>query len=172
MTAGKVLPILGATLLAMTAILLGQKLLTPPPAIALPETPSVSDPNLRDKEISARRPSLPSVRPEIYYDAILDRPLFAPTRAPIRAEPEPAQPTPVAATPMAPAMDTAPPTDLILSGIMGDEDNRSALLGFDETNKEWMRIDDELKGWTIAEIGADWVELSLDRQTYRLELFE
>lgn len=168
----KFLPILGTALLVATTVIVGQKALTPTPEIALLDTPSTPGPGLIGGNTITRRPTVPSVRPEIYYNAILDRPLFAPTRAPRRAETETAHPTAEETLQNTPVATNAPPSDVHLSGIIGEVNNRSALLGLDDTYGSWVRVDDEIEGWTITEIGADWLELSLDSQTYRLELFE
>ncbi len=172
MNLDKFLPVFGVVLLSGMTIFLGQWALTSAPIVVATDTLSVPDPEIDSHNTGARRLTFPSARPEIYYNAILERPLFAPTRAPQDSEPELGQTSSAVTTQITPVATSAPATDIRLSGIIGSENNRSALLGSDDSNKDWMQVDDTINGWSITEIGADWVELSLDHQTYRLELFE
>lgn len=172
MTMNRFLPLLGTALLTMITIIAGNNALAPASVAAPPDASAAIDTNALANNIATRQPTIPSVRPDIYYNAILDRPLFAPTRMPQLPEPERAQAAPAQPLETIPATTNASPTGILLSGIIGAENSRSALLGLEGTNQNWVRIDDKIEGWTITAIGADWLELSLDHQTYRLELFE
>lgn len=167
-----IFPLIGTTALAVIATLLGQFVMNMTPATPVPESPEKPDPAVQTVEQQSRRQSLPAVRPEIFYAAITERPLFAPTRRPVDRSSEPAPevigtPEPVAIVPS-----IQPPTDLQLSGILGDGLNRSAFVARVDESGEWLRLGAEIDGWTITEIGPEWIILTAGEDIFRLELFE
>lgn len=141
---------------------------TQPPMFAIPGSPdaAVADAS-PDPRLAGRR-----VRPDVYYQALTDRPLFSPTRRPVSfAEPEPEpEPEPVIAVPSAPAV-PVPPVLRVL-GVIGSGAGLSALISHNETEADWLTSGDEIDGWTIAEIGPDWIQLSLGPQTFRVEMYQ
>jgi len=155
-----IFPLIGTTALAVIAALLGQFVMNMTPATPVPESPEKPDPAVQTVEQQSRRQSLPAVRPEIFYAAITERP------------PEPAPevigtPEPVAIVPS-----IQPPTDLQLSGILGDGLNRSGFVARVDESGEWLRLGAEIDGWTITEIGPEWIILTAGEDIFRLELFE
>lgn len=108
-------------------------------------------------------------RPDVFYAAIIQRPLFAPDRRPdIEPVPEVARDeTAVAPEP------AATDTDFRLLGVFGRDKTRRALVqGSGGEDPDWAGISDSLPGnWKIKNIGDDWVEISRGAATQRLELY-
>ncbi len=97
-------------------------------------------------------------------DAMLQRPLFSPTRRP---PPPPAAPLPpLAPAPAAPAM-----PDLALSGIIAGGGSGIALLrrAVDPAPVR-VRLGGEVDGWTVAEIRPRAVVLRRDARSVTVEL--
>jgi hypothetical protein len=64
------------------------------------------------------------------------------------------------------------PDTLVLSGIFGGHTGRTAFITGSNSGDVWLHIDDDIDGWTIAEIGPDWITLTAGSDSVRLELFE
>ena len=160
------LPFAGTFLLAALAALFGAALLRgSDQAQPMAERPDIAEiPNAGEATLA-----LPQPRPPVYYAAITDRPLFAPGRRPGVEE---AAPEPVAApveTPM-PEPDATPP-DLRLLGTLDTARRQSALVALYGGEPRWVPVGDTIDGWTLSDVGADWIELSLNSRTVRLELY-
>jgi len=167
-----IMPFFGTSFLAAVTAGLGYLMMNPAADTADPPPP-VPEAALPAAAVSADEIAiLPQARPAIFYTAITERPLFAPTRRPIvvDAEPEPTL-SPVPDPTPAPTS-LAPPTDLRLSGILGGGSDRSAYLGRGDGAGMWLRVDAQIDGWIISEIGPDWVTLTAGEDSFRLELFE
>jgi hypothetical protein len=94
----------------------------------------------------------------------LERPLFAPSRR------KPVQPVPIAHV-EAPPPPPAPPA-VILLGVLKSDDATQALLRTGGTEKiAHVRLGDKVGGWTIAEITARSIVLSLNDRTLAVPLF-
>ncbi len=109
---------------------------------------------------------LPTPRPNVFYDAITDRPLFAPSRRPNMIsevleieEPEQVQ-------------EIRRPDNLVLSGVLDGTLSRSAFISVGGLEGEWFRTNDEIEGWAITDIGPDAITLTDGNDSFRLELFE
>ncbi|MGB3316139.1 MAG: hypothetical protein WBB85_17190, partial [Albidovulum sp.] len=80
---------------------------------------------------------LPSARPDIYYAAITERPLFSPTRRPQSSESEPEKAEPVEDI-AAESQDTGRDAPAIrLLGIMSGTGTPSALIAAEDGVSEW-----------------------------------
>lgn len=133
------------------------------------EAPKAIDPepaSLPEDSAAAPRPT----RTDTYFAAITDRPLFSETRRPNDMQsPEPVeQPTRVATEENA---RPAPP-DVQLLGILADGSSYAALLSVNGADPIWFAEGTKIGAWTIEETGADWLELTLETERMRLELFE
>jgi hypothetical protein len=95
--------------------------------------------------------------------AISQRPLFAPTRRPF--EPEPPAPPPAQAP-----EPQAPPPNVTLVGVVKDPRELQALLRLGEKDFH-VRIGDDLSGWTVSDIGARSLVLTLGARSVSLALF-
>ncbi len=166
------IPAIGTLILASILGLLLTWLARTQPTEPMTTAQSLPDPELTEREERLASPVLPAPRPDIFYAAILDRPLFAPKRRPVTSAPE-IEPEPdIIEVVTETTTILSAPDDVTLSGILGGSDNLSALLGHGDTAAEWVREEDEIAGWIVSEIGVSWVVLSSGDQTYRLELFE
>lgn len=164
-----ILPFLGTATLTGIAAALGTLAFQTTPAAPDIVPTQTTDPV--PQTTAQQNQTLPSARPDVFYAAITERPLFAPTRRPVdnatpaavvTQAPEPAVTAPV----------LTPPTDLKLSGILGGGTNRSAFVAREDGSGEWLRVDTKIEGWTITEIGPEWIVLSAGDDTFRLELFK
>ena len=114
-------------------------------------------------------------RPDIYYQAITDRPLFSPTRRPIELAPltsvpqEPEEDIVVVEEP-APEQ-VIPEPDAILLGVMTNGALGSALVSLDGAQAVWRSEGDDLNGWTLRSIEADAIELNEADRSLRIELY-
>ncbi|MFZ5963019.1 hypothetical protein ACOXXX_08730 [Thalassococcus sp. BH17M4-6] len=111
-------------------------------------------------------------RPDVYYDAVTQRPLFAPDRRPLVLDdtPEADPPDPVVATPPKPVV--VPPPAVRLLGVMGAADENRALVQNAEGEALWLTQGTELAGWTISRIGPNWLDLSRASETIRIEMYQ
>jgi hypothetical protein len=100
--------------------------------------------------------------------AILDRPLFSPTRRPPAPPPAPA-PIVHAAEPPAPP---PPPPNLVLFGVVMDGEGARAIVRAG-ADKKLVRaqIGDEIDGWKVSQIEGRKVVLSLDGRFATFTLF-
>jgi hypothetical protein len=100
--------------------------------------------------------------------AILDRPLFSPTRRPPAPPPAPA-PIVQAAEPPAPP---PPPPNLVLFGVVMDGESARAVVRAG-ADKKLVRaqIGDEIDGWKVSQIEGRKVVLSLDGRFATFTLF-
>jgi hypothetical protein len=96
--------------------------------------------------------------------ATSQRPLFAPTRRPFAPDPPPPPPA------EAPAPQPPPPPNVTLVGVVKDANVLQALLRLGEKDLH-VKIGDDLSGWTVADIGARSLVLTLGERTVSLNLF-
>lgn len=143
-------------------------------------------------DVTAKQPGLPSfemappqatraapsraasrpLRPEVYYDAVTQRPLFAPDRRPLVLDDtsEAAPEEPVVAAKSEPVV--VPPPALLLLGVMGTADENRALVQNADGEALWLTQGTELGGWTIDRIGPNWLDLSRASETIRIEMYQ
>ncbi|MDA7966148.1 hypothetical protein [Ruegeria sp.] len=110
-----------------------------------------------------------SPRSKIYYAAIVERPLFAPERRPktqVAADDE-QEPAIVAE----PVMLSERP-DVSVHGVMVDASGSKALISVAEESPQWAELGTSIGGWTVSDIGPDWVELGLATETFRFEMYQ
>ncbi|WP_134643102.1 hypothetical protein [Pseudaestuariivita atlantica] len=116
-----------------------------------------------DRATARRRPATGD------YDAILERPLFAPTRRPVviaaLPEPEPDLTTQLAAP-------EAPAPVIRLRGVIGATGGNRALVTVDGADGGWLTEGTEVSGWTVTGIGPDWLDISRGEIRKRIDLYE
>ena len=167
---GFVLPVFGSAMLAAAAFGLGAAALrtvTEPPGMPNTEIDQAQTQvvETRSGETASRSP-----RAEIYYDAVTDRPLFSETRRPRDAEAPELEPVPAPVVTQTPEPPPAPP-DITMHGVITTSDQSSALLGIDGAAPEWIALNTDISGWVLTEIGPDWVRITRDSQTLKVEMY-
>ncbi|MHA6268367.1 hypothetical protein ACXYMP_16020 [Aliiroseovarius sp. CAU 1755] len=110
-------------------------------------------------------------RPEVYFAAITERPIFAPTRRPVQAarDEKPAQTVEVTA----PLLEQDEvPLAVQVHGIRGQGDAYSALLSSGGQTPEWLDPGASIGGWKVSEIGSDWIIMNNGENSQRVELYQ
>lgn len=160
------LPWIGTSALLFSAIILGrsafEKTHSKSEDVAIPqaiEVPLTSENQAVD---------LPPKRPDIFYTAITERPLFAPSRRPesIQAPIE----QPIENLPEEEPIDLSAPSIRLL-GIMGSNGGGRALIALDETTPVWLTKGAPIAAWRLSAIGPDWIEITLDERVLRVDLY-
>lgn len=113
--------------------------------------------------------TLPSPRPDIYYAAITDRPLFAPERRPSipRIETVPETEEVAVAAPV-----RRHPDGLTLSGVLDGGEYPKALIAVGSSLPDWYQVGDVVDGWSITRIFENAIILTEGDGSHRLELFQ
>ncbi len=134
---------------------------------------SEPEPQASTETVSAGAAALtmPPARADVYFSAITERPLFSPLRRPTpelgqgpAAEPDPpAVQEPVAVEIIRP--------DLRLLGTLTGGERASALIAQAGGEPVWLRRGDVIGGWTLISIDPDTINLSLDSESFRLDLY-
>lgn len=139
-----------------------------------PALPDLSAATLEDTDQAAanRRAETRAARPEVFYAALLERPLFAPGRRPVTPEPEIEVVVQEPAPAPAPVPEKPPAPDLKLLGVMGTGDTNRALVANGPGDPIWIDAGTTIAGWAVATIGTDWLELSLESETIRIEMYQ
>lgn len=119
---------------------------------------------------SASSISLPRLRPAVYYEAIVERPLFSPTRRPFVPQAEAALEIEVEQQDGPQELSTPP--DLVLLGAMGRAGNPIALLEHDGEPAEWFAEGEVFDGWSLSKIGSDWIAITDGNSEIRLDMFQ
>lgn len=114
-------------------------------------------------------------RPDVYYAAITERPVFDPSRRPYvpkvaatETAPKPAVETP---KPVAQAVETPPP-EVNFQGIITRDERTAALIGLNGEAPAWVAQGDPIAGWTLSDIGNDWIEISRDARSIRVDMYK
>ena len=115
---------------------------------------------------------MPQSRPDVFYQAITQRPLFAPSRRPNEPVSVVAPATTTRPVQPQPAPIARQPENLRLTGVFGQDAAKSALIDDSNGHAIWVQVETQIDGWTVTDIGADWILLSDGDATFRLELFE
>lgn len=160
------LPAVGTALLAVTAV---ASLALALPALRKQDAAQRADLTAQQNMPSAAGEALvlPRPRPEIYYKAITDRPLFAPARRPLVGE------VTEAVTPAAePVQPTARKPDVMLMGAMGNDKDMMALLKINDEDGQWFSVGENIDGWEVKKVTPTWVELTDGDTQFRVEMFE
>ncbi len=127
---------------------------------------------LEDHESLAQPIRSPSTqeRSDIYYQAILDRPVFEITRRPIEPQAEAPEPEPEIIVEMPAPAPELPKVSLL--GVMSTGSRIQALIAVEGGEALWLTEGEKIGGWTITGAGKDWLELAAEDNKVRLELFE
>ena len=110
-------------------------------------------------------------RNDVYYQAILDRPVFEISRRPV--EPDTELPEAEPEIPVMEVEDPAPELpNVSLLGVMSTGSRTRALISVEGNEPLWLSEGDKIGGWTITSAGEDWLELVAEDNKVRLELFK
>lgn len=117
---------------------------------------------------------VPTIRPDIYFAAISDRPVFVESRRPLEltvsiVEEDP-EPSPIREPEPEVEVDVPAP-NLVLHGVLTGGAKSSALVSLDGAEPEWIREGTEIAGWRLTTIEADAIELSETDRSLRIELY-
>lgn len=115
-------------------------------------------------------------KPAAYYSAITDRPLFEPSRRPYVPEtavhaPEP-EPELVPKAPIIVAPQEIPAPTITLQGIMAGDEQNNALIGINGGAPTWVPQGGSVANWILTEVGNDWIEISRDARSIRVDLYK
>ena len=174
MTRRALIPPLGTLCLVGLAAFLGLQAanLDPRASSALAETAEAPRTEHVTQDITTT-PDPTGSMPIAFDAAILERPLFHPTRRPVRLAPKP---EPVAVRPAKPEPQpvVAPPEPprLILRGVLLQGPSRRALLDSGSGDADWVEEGREIEGWILGEIGPGHVVLRAEDQEHRIDLYE
>jgi len=111
-------------------------------------------------------------RPEVYFNAVIERPLFAPGRRPSEPVQDEAE-LPTVEPEANPVVNepTLPP-NVQLHGISGHEYDYSALLSMEGGAPQWIKQGASLDKWRLSSVGADWIILENGENSLRVELYK
>jgi hypothetical protein len=170
------LPVIGTAALLLPSALLGAKAVN-----------SLVEPSGFDRFIvtsAAESPAKQNVTnpdtaeplPQISYQAILDRPLFAPTRLPAPRQTAQLDDVPVIPVVVteAPAVENAAiqPPAFEFKGVWGNSQGSVVYIKQPGLLPAWVGVGFVIDGWRVAEIGRNWLSLTQGRQHIRVSLFE
>lgn len=115
--------------------------------------------------------NLPSPRPEVFYNATTERPLFAPTRRPA----EPYEEMEVAVVediePVEETSEIAPIPEMELLGVFQNGPEETALIRIGEDEPIWIAAGQVEQGWSLDEVNANAVKIHRDDTYITLEMF-
>ncbi|MEP6016989.1 MAG: hypothetical protein ABJ251_00700 [Paracoccaceae bacterium] len=163
------LPLLGTTFLGLAAAgttALAWQQLHVTANYALPEERVVQ---ADDVNVKSNKATL-AERPDVFYSAITERPLFSQTRRP--ATFEPAIEEPVVEVVEEKPQQEAPPPNVALHGVSGSVDNLRALLSIEDGAPDWFLTNAIIQQWVLSEIGSDWIVLRRNDKSFRVELYK
>lgn len=161
------LRILGTAALAALTLALGKYLLNN----GLENDGSVIaglEPTSVTKEAVSTRPNVSLERNDVYYQAILERPVFEVSRRPVTWNDEEAILEPIEVQPEVEA--ELPQVSLL--GVMSEGSHYQVLISVEGREGVWFNEGDKIGDWTIAKAGENWLELASDNKKVRLELFK
>lgn len=109
------------------------------------------------KDFSVHR----SVRPEIYYKAVVERPIFSVERRPFESSDVVSQAIQPEAMSEREILPTSPPLpEVILLGALIADVSRSALVSVAGSDPEWLHENDAVSdGWRIVSVHSRWIEI-------------
>jgi len=138
---------------------------------ALPDL-ATPDRSVGNQAGSSAQPAMRRQRPDVFYAALLERPLFAPGRRPVIAAPEIQVVVQEDAPAPPPEQEKPPVPELALLGVMGSDNNNRALVSNAAGDPVWINPGTTIAGWRVVTIGPDWLELKLDTETIRIEMYQ
>jgi len=116
--------------------------------------------------------SLPKPRPELYYAAITNRPVFEPSRRPVYVSPEQVEPESQVVN-IATADDGLSPFPAVeLLGVIRSSDSRSALLSIDGGAALWIKEGEMVVGWQLNRVSNEQVEFVRDSEREIVDLYK
>ncbi|NSX56914.1 hypothetical protein [Parasulfitobacter algicola] len=166
----RVIPYIGTLLLVVMAVVAGwlafQTVAHDPPA---PQSVNVG---INAQTADQNTLSLPSSRPDVYYAAITERPLFEPGRRPfvIALETPDTTPQNIAPQPQPQEWEEAP--EIALLGVMQLSEQPSALLSINNQPPTWHMAGAIVAGWTLNEIENNWIELTRETRRLRVDMYQ
>lgn len=167
---GRLLPVLGTLTLLATTYVSGQY------ALGIYREHLSPDAAVRDAEPleNQRQPasaSLPKPRPDIYYAAITDRPIFEPTRRPVTMAPTPVEVEPETIE-VAPTSSDRPPLPVVeLLGVIRSSESGSALLSIDGGAALWFKEGATISGWRLNKVLDEQIEFVRDSESEIVDLY-
>lgn len=168
-TASRMVGTVSLGVATLIAVVYAHQVVAVHPGVLIPEQLSLQPPSDAATGESNRAQS--ARRPDVYFDAVEERPLFAPSRRPVVAasilgtvaEPELVeQPLTIA------AVDDAA---LVLLGTMQGSDGWLALIRDSGATAEWQQVGARVADLTITAIGPDWATLASETTEVKLELY-
>lgn len=169
------LPAIGTVLLLGVTCGAGYFVLTTPtPSFAVVDkTADNSSIGTQSTDAEATRLS-PRARPDIYFAAITDRPVFEQSRRPIESAPvadeEPSVPESEPVVTPEPE-GKIPEPNIVLLGVLTGGARNSALIALNGAEPEWVRQSAEVAGWILTTIESDAIELNEADRSLRIDLY-
>lgn len=169
---GKLLSLFGTSALLVAALISGYSAwatvnTAPPLAITANQNPTAEIQTTEGLTAEPRQQ-----RPDVFYTAITARPVFAPQRRPITASIETSAPVVAPQPPVESPPVVVPPPQIALLGVMAHNQQNRALVSQDGRTPEWIDKETIIDGWEITAIGPDWLEISHETDTIRVEMYQ
>ena len=142
----KVFPVLGTLILMCTAYISGGYALESYRA-SISTQRDIEQVPLPDNEWQPTGISLPKQRPEVFYAAITDRPVFEPTRRPVSTAPAQIATEPETAPET--GRNPSPLPQLELLGVIRSSQSSSALLSVDGGAALWIKEGEMVSKWQV-----------------------
>lgn len=111
-------------------------------------------------------------RPDVFYNAITERPLFSSTRRPIGFAAPEAEEEVAAVEPVEEVDNQRIAPSLTLKGVMFADDHKSALISIDGEQADWVDDGVLIDDWRLSIVSPSQVELSLENQTLSFGLYQ
>ena len=150
---------------ALTGLLVSILMMAPDRSAGLSEPDKIPENDLRRAPVSSLAAEAIDEPGDVYYRAILDRPLFDASRRPL----DPRHQQPVVSIPPN-SEDNLPKVSLL--GVMSGGSRTRVLVSIEGSKPVWLSEGEKIGGWAIISAGKDWLELATDKNTVRMELFE
>ncbi len=165
------LALIGSSILASLTLIAGHtswKLAVAHPA---PTPPQLLVVDRAEPSEGQKQPRLPIQRPEVFYNAILDRPLFNANRRPVIQQAKSEENT---SRPVVPASSRPQelPAGLSVNGVLSGGPSPTALVGTDSSGPVWISEGEEIEGWVLTKISAYEVKFSNGAREVNVELFK
>lgn len=167
----RLLPLIGTGILAATVTLLGVKMahLSKIKHVYSEATLTQATPT------SPAQTTQVTQRPDAYYAAITERPVFSPLRRPyvpkvVTSAPI-SKPVLVVSKPVVQAAE-APPPEVTFQGVITRDERTAALIGLNGEAPTWVVQGDAIAGWTLSNIGNDWIEISRAARSIRVDMYK
>lgn len=162
---------LGSLALAVTCALSGYRLVT-----TISEVQAAELGKLEPQRVPENTPTASTTfqqrasRPDVYFEATLQRPIFFQDRRPRQPEIEREQPVDTISVAVNQPEQEMP--DLELRGVAGSSGSYKALISLKAGNPDWVRAGDVIENWKIEHIGATWIDIRNASQEIRIEMYQ